>query len=298
MKILIIGSEGFIGSNLLVSLKQDYIVFSADIFYSSVSEKHFILNTSLPDFDSIFQKDKFDYCINASGSGSVSNSFKEIENDFNLNTTNVFKILNAIKLHNPECKFINFSSAAVYGNPEILPVKETSLIKPVSPYGFHKYYSEQISKEFYTLYNIKSCNLRVFSAYGPRLKKQLFWDIYQKGKTSDTIELLGNGNESRDFIYIDDIISAIEKIINSDCFHADVINVASGIETKISVAAHLFVKEMFGNKNIVFSNITNEGYPDNWLADINKIESIGFTPKTSMEEGLIQYANWLKKNFQ
>ena len=297
MKLLIIGSEGFIGSNLFSAFHIDNTVFTADIINSASSERHFILNTLHPDYNSVFRKEQFDYCINASGSGNVSNSFKEIDVDLKLNSTNVFYLLNAIKIFNPECRFINFSSAAVYGNPKSLPVNENSEVNPVSPYGFHKYYSELICKEFYKLFGIQSCSLRVFSAYGKGLKKQLFWDIFQKGNKSNTIELFGTGNESRDFIFIDDIISAIKVIMESNYFKSDVINVASGEEITIKRAAEYFVKQMFENKTIAFTNVVNEGNPDNWRADITKLKSLGFTPKTTIEEGLKRYADWLKINF-
>jgi len=65
---------------------------------------------------------------------------------------------------------------------------------------------------------VVTCSLRIFSAYGPGLKKQLFYDLYQKTKQKDAIELLGTGNETRDFIYIDDLVIAIEKTINHASF--------------------------------------------------------------------------------
>ena len=110
----------------------------------------------------------------------MTNSFKDPLFDFNLNVFNVFKILEAIKLFNDKCKFVNLSSAAVYGNPDILPIIETSTILPISPYGFHKSISETIVKEYYSVYKIQSISLRVFSVYGEYLKKQLFWDLYNK----------------------------------------------------------------------------------------------------------------------
>ena len=297
MNILIIGSEGFIGSHLYSFFKTKHTVYTCDINASANPENHFLLNAAHPDFNSVFEQEQFQYCINASGSGNVGYSFVQTENDFTLNTANVFHLLTAIKTFNSTCKFINFSSAAVYGNPLSLPVSETAAVQPLSPYGYHKYYSELICKEFYHLFGIQSCNLRVFSAYGPGLQKQLFWDIYQKGIHTPTVELLGNGSETRDFIFIDDLCLAIQTIINSNCFHADVINVASGLEVKISTATTLLTQQLFENKQVVFTNQTNQGNPINWQADITKLKSLGFTPKTSIEEGLTHYANWIKNKF-
>ena len=100
------------------------------------------------------------------------------------------KILVAIRDRNSSCKFINFSSAAVYGNPKFLPITENSVCKPLFPYGFHKLQSELLLTEYYNFFGLKTCSLRVFSAYGPLLKKQLFWDLYQKAIQNDTISLL------------------------------------------------------------------------------------------------------------
>jgi len=78
-----------------------------------------------------------------------------------------YSVLEAIRKHSPSCKFISISSAAVYGNPEVLPVSESSKVKPLSPYGWHKHYTEMICGEFYTYFKIPTCSVRIFSAYGP-----------------------------------------------------------------------------------------------------------------------------------
>jgi len=87
---------------------------------------------------------------------------------------------------NNKCKYLHISSAAVYGNPKQLPVKETDNCQPLSPYGWHKWMSELICQEYFRLYNIRSLIVRPFSVYGPGLRKQLFWDLYGKafGKNS------------------------------------------------------------------------------------------------------------------
>ena len=99
-----------------------------------------------------------------------------------LNVSNVFKQLDAIRKFQPGCKYINLSSAAVYGNPESLPISEDHHLDPISPYGNHKKMAEEVCADFYTNYRIPTCSLRIFSAYGAGLQKQLFWDLgYHKG---------------------------------------------------------------------------------------------------------------------
>jgi dTDP-glucose 4,6-dehydratase/UDP-glucose 4-epimerase len=166
MKILIIGSNGFIGKNIASYFaNKNNDVFCCDILkfaaknYKQLDENH-------PDYNEVFYQKKYDLCINCSGSANVFTSFTETFNDFKLNVSNLAKMLNALKEYNPECKFINISSAAVYGNPSKIPIFEKSELLPVSPYGFHKLISEIILDEYYRIWNIKTCSLRIFSAYG------------------------------------------------------------------------------------------------------------------------------------
>lgn len=297
VKILIVGSKGFIGSSICryFKVKQNIELWQCDIVTSS-DEKYFRLDSDFL-IEQVFSNIKFDVCINASGFGNVSLSFSQPYNDFVLNAANVVKILDAIRIYNHNCKFINFSSAAVYGNPISLPIIESDLIKPLSPYGFHKSVTEKLCAEYSSFFDIRTCNLRVFSAYGPGLKKQLFWDIYQKSKlNTDTIELFGTGNETRDFIYIDDLCNAINCVISNAPFYGECINVASGTETSIATAADYFCKNLIPNKKIIFNGKVKQGDPLNWRADISNLTSLGFSPSISIEEGLLNYSKWIIEN--
>lgn len=258
--------------------------------------KYFLVDVSNFDFQSIFAKHQFDVCINCSGAADVNDSVSHPSRDFELNTRNVFLLLNAIRQFNPKCRFIQISSAAVYGNPSTLPVRENSLLNPLSPYGFHKLMSENICREFYEMYNIQSCVLRIFSAYGIGLKKQLFWDLYQKFSNKNQIELFGTGDESRDFIYIDDINRCIELIILKSDFKLDIYNIANGIEIKISEIAETFASLLKSQKKIIFNNQVRIGNPLNWCADISRLEALGYKPIVNLENGLQQYIAWLNEN--
>ena len=97
----------------------------------------------------------------------------------------------------------------------------------------HKLMAEQICQEFNRFWGIRTCCLRIFSAYGPRLKKQLLWDIYQKIKKNDELVLYGTGNETRDFIYISDIIRIIDMVIQKAEFRGEALNIANGKQIKI-----------------------------------------------------------------
>ncbi len=281
MKILIIGSQGFIGKHCANYFSQYHQITAQGV---------------TQDFDSLFVTQKYDVCINASGSANVGFSFENPAIDFELNVLNVNKLLVAIRQHNPTCKFINFSSAAVYGNPMKLPIAENTPTKPLSPYGFHKLQSEYLLTEYHKFFGLHTCSLRVFSAYGNGLKKQLFWDLHQKTLHNDNIELFGTGEESRDFIFIDDLIQTVALIIEKAPFEGDIFNIASGDETKIKEVVKVFFDEFCPQKNYYFSGKQKIGDPNNWCADIAKLKELGFKPQINIQLGLEKYAKWLKES--
>ena len=296
MKILIIGSKGFIGSHIYHFYKDEAEVWGADVVADTTSKNYIVLNKENTHFENIFVDHQFDICINASGNGSVPVSLNQPIFDFELNVVNTIKLLDAIRTHNPACKFINMSSAAVYGNPLHIPVKEDVALTPLSPYGWHKLYAEQICKEYYYLYNLHTINLRLFSVYGEYLKKQLFWDIYQKSLRSSTVELFGTGEETRDFIYIQDLLEAIRCVVDRGLFNGEAINVGSGIETSIAEAAGVFCHAINPEIKIKFNNLVKPGDPLNWKADIDVLKNFGYEPKVDIVDGLKNTVKWLKEN--
>jgi len=295
MKILIIGSKGFIGSHCVKYFQsKGFKVFMADVSVS-VEANYYKIEPHNSDFSRIFKEQEFDICINASGSAHVAFSFENPSKDFELNVVNVQKILVSIRDYNSNCRFVNFSSAAVYGNPKSLPITEESLCKPLSPYGFHKLQSELLLTEYHNFFGLKTCSMRVFSAYGPGLKKQLFWDLYQKAIQKDKILLFGTGKETRDFIYIDDLMQVLDLVIQKSPFQGSVYNVASQVETTIAEAAKIFIRAFSSEKQIIFNGEAKIGDPINWLADMEKLKNYGFEPQFNLYFGLKKYTEWLKE---
>ena len=298
MKILVIGSEGFIGSKLCnYFYEMGMQVWGADIV-SKIDQEFYSytqLSKDKADWDYVFALERFDYCINAAGKGDVSFSIDQPLKDFKLNVLELVRILDAIRYNDYKLGFIHISSAAIYGNPKQLPVKETDQPAPLSPYGFHKLMSEEICKEYHSIYKIPIAIVRPFSVFGPGLKKQLLWDAYQKYLNSkNELELWGTGNESRDFIFIDDLARALHTILASGKMEGEVYNIASGIETTIKeVITKLFA--LLDNKTAIkFNNQSREGDPLNWKADISRIRELGFEPETSLDKGLEMLVNWLR----
>lgn len=295
MKVLVIGSKGFIGTHAAQYFQaRSHEVFGADVMVDYGAENYLIIDASNANFNELFEQQQFDLCVNCSGAASVPDSIENPARDYHLNTSNVFKILDAVRKNAPDCKMINLSSAAVYGNPVHLPVKETDPLNPMSPYGFHKRASEDICEEFHRFFGLQVASLRIFSAYGEGLKKQLFWDLHKKAEAANTVDLFGSGKESRDFIYIGDLVRLIEIVAKKSTFKAEVINAANGIETSISEAAATFLKHWKPEADINFTGKERKGDPNRWVADISKAKAMGYEPQFTLEAGLKNYCQWLR----
>jgi len=296
MNILIIGAKGFIGSHLVEFYRsQNHHVISCDI--KDLKEENYVsVDKYNSDFNPVFTSHKIDACVFAGGNGSVPYSIENPEIDFQLNTHTVDSVLVAMRKHSPGCRFIHISSAAVYGSPSKLPIDENETVKPQSPYGWHKYLSECLCRKYHSLYGMHTSSIRVFSVFGERLRKQLFWDIFQKIKKSRDILLFGSGNESRDFIYISDLVQAIDCVLRNGAFKAEAINVASGEEITIKTAATTFCRLYDPALKVSFTNEVKPGDPSNWWADIGRLKGLGFRPSVSLEQGLGNYVKWLKEN--
>lgn len=294
MNVLIIGSEGFIGNHCVrYFIRKGYNVTGSDLQNAPSLPYAYIKTSRLTPELSLHQKE-FDFCIYAGGNGSVPISFSDPVLDFEANVLDIVKLLEEIKKSDPGCRFLNISSAAVYGNPSRLPVAESDPVLPLSPYGWHKYMSEIACKEYFTLHGVRTCSMRPFSVYGPGLRKQIVWDIYQRTLTQpDEITLSGTGKETRDFIFIDDFVQAVDLVLHKAAFEGEALNVASGVETSISDLATLLLKNLDYKGRLMFSNASRQGDPLNWKADIEKLAGLGMSAPTPLTEGILKTAAWL-----
>jgi len=293
MKILVIGSKGFIGSYIVKHFaKKNEEVWQCDVVTDYTTEHYIQIDATNSDFNAVFEQRQFDVCVNCSGAASVPDSIQHPYRDFMLNTANVYAMLNAIKMHNPTCKFINMSSAAVYGNPQQLPVTEDQPIAPMSPYGRHKVMAEEILKEFAIEFGMKTCSLRIFSAFGAGLRKQIFWDMNKKMTDSRIATFWGTGDESRDFIHVKDIAQVVELCIDQAEFKGEAVNVANGIQTTVREAVEMFAKLKNYSGDIEFNGAVREGDPRFWEADIRVLKHWGYQQTITLQQGLKEYITW------
>lgn len=292
MRVLVLGANGFIGRRVREILGEKYSIISADIDHSN--ELDFLhIDPDHPDFLWLVERASADAIVNCSGAASVPASFEAPYRDFTLNTLRIAQLLEAIRISRRNTRLIHLSSAAVYGNPVSFPIQESAIGVPLSPYGWHKRQAELICEEYSRTHGLETISLRIFSAYGPGLRKQIFWDVFHKSLKSDTVELFGTGDETRDFIYVDDLARAIYYVLENAAFDGRAVNTASGIATSIRSAVTLLLRHLGTGRVPKFSGASRRGDPSHWEADITYLQSLGFQPAFDINAGLDRTARWL-----
>lgn len=232
-------------------------------------------------------------CVHCAGRASVPLSLQDPAADFSGNTALTFELLDTLRQHASRCRFLFLSSAAVYGNPATLPISEAHSTAPLSPYGYHKLQSELLCEEFARIYGVPTASVRIFSAYGPGLRRQVIWDICAKllnggGK----LELYGTGRESRDFIHSADVAKALLLLAEAAPCEGERYNLASGQEVTIAELFDRLATALNQQARPVFGGQVRPGDPLNWRADISRLQALGFQPSMSLEQGLRGVAAW------
>ncbi len=231
-------------------------------------------------------------CVHCAGRASVGLSMDDPAADFRGNALLTFELLDTLRQHAPACRFLLLSSAAVYGDPATLPVAETHPLHPLSPYGYHKRAAELLCEEFSRIYGLPTASVRIFSAYGPGLRRQVVWDICEKVLTTGRLVLRGTGAESRDFIHAGDIARALHLLATKAPAQGEIYNLSNGDEVTISELAGLLLKALGSSAEVQFDGVATPGNPLRWQADIAKIRALGFAPTIPLEQGIQAVATW------
>ena len=250
------------------------------------------LHLPAPSFEELLAADPPNACIHAAGRASVSLSMTDPGADFHDGVVLTFSVLEALRRHVPACRFVLLSSAAVYGNPPSLPVHETHPIAPLSPYGYHKRQCELLIEEFARLYAQPTLGVRIFSAYGPGLRRQVVWDICSRALGTERLLLRGSGDESRDFIHAADVARALVLLVECAPAEGEIYNLATGRETTIRELAEILLAHLGVAMTAEFDGSSAPGDPRNWRADIARLQTLGFCPTVSLEDGLRSSAVW------
>ncbi len=247
-----------------------------------------------PELATLLRAESPQVCINAAGRASVPLSMENPADDFRDNAVLTFELLEALRRDAPHCRFLFLSSAAVYGNPMSLPVSESHAIMPLSPYGYHKRQGELLCEEFSKIYAVPTASLRLFSAYGPGLRRQVIWDMCERVFVTGALQLRGTGEESRDFIHAADVARALAMLATDAPCGGEIYNIASGREVSIAELAALVLAELGTDIVAQFDGAETPGQPRNWRADTARAASLGFTTSVVLEQGLSGVAAWCR----
>jgi len=306
-KALVTGCAGFIGSHLVDKLLDlGYEVIGIDSFTdyyprdlkeanisNALKHKNFTLIE-----ESILDVDKFpdaDYVFHEAAQAGVRASWGksfEIYTRNNIETTQ--RLLEFYKDRELK-KFVYASSSSVYGNAE-LPMKEDRLLKPVSPYGVTKLAGENLCYLYWKNYNVPTISLRYFTVYGPRQRPDMAIHKFVKAILNDEeIIVYGDGKQTRDFTYVDDIVEATILAAKSD-IRGEVFNVGGG--SRISVNELIKRIEIIVKHKAKLKYVENQkGDVRDTLADISKAgKLLGWKPMTNIDKGLKKYINSLFKD--
>jgi UDP-glucose 4-epimerase len=300
MKALVTGCAGFIGSHLVDKLlEQGYEVIGIDCFtdYYQREIKEANISTALKNNNfkliegDILNMDKFpdvDYVFHQAAQAGVRASWGksfEIYTRNNIEATQ--KLLEFYKDFAIK-KFVYASSSSVYGDAE-LPMKEDSLLKPVSPYGVTKLAGENLCYLYWKNYGVPTVSLRYFTVYGPRQRPDMGIHKFVKAIfKGDEITVFGDGTQSRDFTFVDDAVEANILAAESNIV-GETFNIGGG--SRISVNDLIKIMEDITEKKANTKYIEKQkGDVRDTLADVSKAEAkLNWNPRVNINKGLRKY---------
>ena len=328
-KILITGSAGFIGFHVVLALlKQGYCVVGLDNlndYYDTSLKKYRLKNIKeyvalercperysfyekdLSDYDAvskIFNDEQFDIVINLAAQAGVRYSITNPTSYVSSNLTGFFNILECCR-HNKIEHLLYASSSSVYGINSETPFKEThGTDHPISLYAATKKSNEILAHSYSHLYGLACTGLRFFTVYGPYGRPDMAYFKFVKAIINgDPIDVFNQGNLSRDFTYIDDVVTAISKLVikppvvedaSTSCYKApykifnvgnnnpvSLMNFIESIEKSLGILAiKNFVEMQDGDVPTTFAAIESlNGY-------------IGYQPETSIDLGIEKFVKW------
>ncbi len=188
-------------------------------------------------------------------------------------------------------RVVLISSGAVYGSQALQPVKEDFVPNPRSPYAVSKLSAEYYVKTIGSLWNIETVCLRVFNAYGPGqhlppVHSPVIPSFLHQAWENGTIVIHGNGNQTRDFVYLDDVVNAMHAAATAPGIDRLTINVGGGEETSMRELARLVIEVTGGHPEVIY-NPRNVGGLSRLWGDLTLArDALGYQPKTSLMDGL------------
>lgn len=308
MKVAVTGGAGFIGSNLTASLLEaGHQVSIFDNLETGNLENIENLNVEFVKGDlrnqsevqDFFANRNLEYCIHLGAMGSVPRSIENPRTSFEANVLGTFNLLESARI--ARVPIIYSSSSSVYGSNLKLPKEELDWQSPISPYGSFKSSSESMLMAYGKSYDLKINIFRLFNVYGPRQNPHGAysaviprWII--SALRNEPITIFGDGNQKRDFTFVEDVNKIILLTMNKLESEMLPINLAFGNPVTLNEIVSIF-KEFFPRLEVTYSDVRKGDIRDS-ESDPKKLMSyIGDFAPTSLREGLHFTFNWYKKRF-
>lgn len=301
----ITGARGFIGRHLSRSLASDgYRVaglghgawpaveaaewglaywLNGDVSASNLAQMH----TELGKPEGIFH---------FAGGSSVGAALANPHEDFKRTVGSTADLLEWIRQHCPDAPLIAVSSAAVYGAGHDGLIPEDARLTPYSPYGTHKLMMEELCRSYAVNFGLSIVLPRLFSVYGPELKKQLLWDTCNKLATQGEAELGGSGQELRDWTHVSDVVTVLVSLLAFADTTAPALNIATGrpVPVREVVTALSGAWLPATPPRIEFSGQARAGDPYSLCADVGRLGALGMSCATSVSDGVAEYVQWFR----
>ena len=317
MDVLITGGAGFIGGHIaerLANEGHDVTVLDKLVPYYDLGIKEYtidvareaatahggsseLVEASITDEDTV---DKLvadtDVVYHQAAQAGVRASVEEpkMVNEYNVNGT--VNVLEAARNHDID-RVVVASSSSVYGKSEYLPYDEEHPTTPVSPYGVSKLATEQYTRVYNEIYGIPAVSLRYFTVYGPRMRPNMaFTNFVSRCLHGEPPRIYGDGQQTRDFTYIEDIKRVNAQLLNDDSADGESVNIGSTDNIKILTLAEVVRDEIDPSLEVNFTD-ARKGDAEHTHADISKANDLlGYEPTVDIREGAQKFIKWYREN--